>query len=121
MVRFAITPLYSLKQIFHLFKWPSTMNRHQRRAAKHQQDTPESRPSRDIDIQLGDTLTSEPKPQSGFILRSMSKIILSQWVLTRVRHHEVERLLMSLAMEVGRTDVVDLLLRRQIQRSKGPR
>jgi hypothetical protein len=56
------------------------------------------------------------RTRPGLALRLFSRIILSNWILSRVRNPEVERLLMSVAFEAGRTDVVDELTRREALR-----
>jgi hypothetical protein len=40
-------------------------------------------------------------------------VLLSRWLLARVKNPEVERLLITVAMEAGRQDVADELIRRQ--------
>jgi hypothetical protein len=56
------------------------------------------------------------KPKSGLVMRFFSKLLLSRWVLKRVDNPEVERLLMSVALEANRKDVIDELTRRQALR-----
>ena len=68
-----------------------------------------------------DTTTSSPneKPKAGLGMRLFSALLLSRFVLKRVKQPAVEQLLMSVALEVGRQDVVDELTRRDALRS-GP-
>jgi hypothetical protein len=56
------------------------------------------------------------KPKAGLLLRLFSRLLLSRFVLNRVSQPEVQRLLMSVAIEVDRKDVVDELQRRDQMR-----
>ncbi|MBL8642879.1 MAG: hypothetical protein JNK21_03015 [Rhodospirillaceae bacterium] len=110
------------------------MNRHQRRAAAKSPPKPQpaqqstlslamspagdgvSFPKIDLSGDAAPTVRTDGAPP-GLGLRLFSKILLSKFVLNRVKQPEVEKLLMSVALEVGRTDVVDELTRRQAARS----
>ncbi len=50
--------------------------------------------------------------------RLLARVLLSRWVLARVHHPDVERLLISFASEANRTEVADELIRRQALRAK---
>jgi hypothetical protein len=63
--------------------------------------------------------SAHEKPKAGLGMRLFSALLLSRFVLKRVKQPEVERLLMSVALEAGRQDVVDELTRRDALRS-GP-
>lgn len=52
------------------------------------------------------------------MLRLVARILLSRWLLARVKNPEVERLLISVAMEAGRVEVADELIRRQTMRAR---
>jgi len=102
-------------------KYGGIMNRHQRRSAKHQHATSDMQDgTANVDVPLVDRAAIEKTQQPGIILRVAAKILLSQWVLARVQHHDAERLLISLALEVGRRNVADALLRRQALRLRPP-
>jgi len=55
-------------------------------------------------------------PRPSLFMRALARLLLSNWVLKRVQHPDVERLLMSFAAETGRQEVVDELIRRQALR-----
>jgi hypothetical protein len=111
------------------------MNRHQRRAAQRQQahgsaesETPVNVPTdlNALRITLPDdlampsgTLQAEDivPAKPSLVIRALAKILLSPWVLARVQHPDVERLLISFAVQTNRIDVVDELTRRQAMRS----
>lgn len=59
---------------------------------------------------------AQDKPKAGLLLRLFSRLLLSRFVLNRVSQPEVQRLLMSIAIEVDRKDVVDELQRRDQMR-----
>jgi hypothetical protein len=63
----------------------------------------------DLPITQNDTQPSKPS----WLLRVVSRVMLSRWVRARVQNPEVERLLISIARETGRMDVADELMRRQ--------
>jgi len=50
------------------------------------------------------------------MLRLAARVLLSRWVLARVKAPDVERLLISVAVQAGRPEVADELRRRQIAR-----
>jgi hypothetical protein len=107
-------------------------NRHQRRANQRQQRSqqaeigPVSGHLGDLDehVPLGATTTVlQPATQTHkphFMMRILAKVLLSRWVLNRVKHADVERLLMTFATEAGRPDVADELVRRQAMRAARP-
>jgi hypothetical protein len=106
------------------------MNRHERRAAQSKQQSKVDADSPFINIDIGAfhdapaSGTAAPMQTAGpakptLTVRLLSKILLSRWVLARVQHPDVERLLMGFATETGRQDVVDELIRRQAMLS-GP-
>jgi hypothetical protein len=73
------------------------MNRHERRASA-KQVKPEGTP------------IAAPQPglpqRPGLGLRLFARILLSQWVLKRVHHPDIVRILMQVAQQVGRTDAI---------------
>lgn len=80
------------------------MNRHQRRAALKAQGSVtdgKERPQRPAAIEA-------PAPQSrpGLALRLVSAILLSSWVLRRVKNPEVLGMLLEVARQAGRDDIV---------------
>lgn len=80
------------------------MNRHTRRAtAKNPKPAPVT-PAASI----------EPAPvygKPGLVLRIFAKVLLSQWVLKRVNHPDLRRVLASMAVQAGRPDVYEILRR----------
>ena len=113
------------------------MNRQQRRAAQKQQTpgageagTPVNRladlNSLRIDIPehltlpagslIGD-FAAPAAAKPSLMVRVLAKILLSPWVLARVQHPDVDRLLMNFAIQTNRIDVADELTRRQAMRS----
>jgi len=73
------------------------MNRHERRVSAKQvklEGTPAATPS------------SGPVQRPGLALRIFARILLSQWVLNRVHHPDIVRILMQMAQQVGRTDAI---------------
>jgi hypothetical protein len=113
------------------------MNRRDRRAAEKRQQTKKSSlnvPPQDASFDAlpatmefglnpqsgdglflsGDLRHEPPKPK--LFTRLLAKVLLSRWVLKRVQHPDVERLLISFATEAGRTDIADELVRRQLTR-----
>jgi len=111
------------------------MNRHQRRAAQRQQthgsaesETPVNVPADlnalritlpdDLAMPYGTLQAEDIVPaKPSLVIRALAKILLSPWVLARVQHPDVERLLISFAVQTNRVDVVDELTRRQAMRS----
>ena len=57
---------------------------------------------------------AKPGPQAkpGLVLRLFAKILLAPWVLKRVRHADVERLIAGVAVQAGRPDIAANLLNR---------
>ena len=104
------------------------MNRQQRRAAAKSQEQPGQDGAIDVsvNIDLGSLTSNAPassnppplKGKPGFLSRCFASILLSRWVLKRVHHPEAERLLIALAMEGGRPEVADELVRRQAMRTQ---
>ncbi len=88
------------------------MNRKQRRAAaKQPQQSTATRPAYAVD-----PIATVPAGKPGFVLRMVAKVMLSHWVLRRVRHPDVERILASVAFQVGRPEIArELLHRREIR------
>ena len=80
------------------------MNRHKRRAAG-KQPAPATLPAPAIAPVVG----YSGKP--GFVLRMFAKVLLSKWVLKRVNHSDIRRVLASLAAQAGRTDLSEILRR----------
>ncbi len=97
------------------------MNRHERRAsAARGQQLSGARPP---------GLRNEPAARAGaetpgapeqaapakpsWVLRLVARVLLSRWVLARVKNPDVERLLISVAMEAGRPEIATELRRRQ--------
>jgi hypothetical protein len=64
----------------------------------------------------GSSAPAAAKPS--WVLRLVARILLSRWLLARVKNPEVERMLISMAMEAGRTEVADELIRRQTMRAR---
>jgi len=115
------------------------MNRHTRRAAARQTEQQPEAQNHPIthtflggaplggDSSMG---TAGPTPSAGsipvlsekpsFVIRALAKVLLSSWVLARVQHPDVEQLLMSFAIQTGRQDVADELVRRHALRSQSP-
>lgn len=44
-------------------------------------------------------------------MRIFAKVLLSQWVLKRVNHPDLRRVLASMAVQAGRPDVYEILRR----------
>ena len=96
------------------------MNRSQRRAAKSKSrktraapDAAAAPPVAPIEVQPAPPEVAPPSAPPSLILRVFAGIILSNFVLKRVKNAEVERLLASVARQAGKTEIAtDLLLRR---------
>ena len=87
------------------------MNRRQRRsAAKASRRAPPARPESPAAIVVA-------KP--GFLLRLFARIVLAPWVLKRVNHADVERLLAGVAVQAGRPEIARSLLDRMAMREQG--
>jgi hypothetical protein len=103
-------------------------NRHQRRANQRQQR--QSRPELEVVTNVAPLFDDEPvahtaipsaAPQAhkpGIFIRLLAKVILSRWILNRVKHSDVERLLITFAAEAGKPDIADELTRRQALRGQ---
>lgn len=53
-----------------------------------------------------------PEATPGLVLRVFAKVLLAPWVLKRVRHADVERLIAGVAGQAGRPDIAADLLNR---------
>ncbi|MFM9967454.1 MAG: hypothetical protein ACKVQK_03485 [Burkholderiales bacterium] len=92
------------------------MNRQQRRAAAKRK--PEIAPS-PAPHSPATAPTHEPAAMAkpGFLLRFFAKILLAPWVLKRVRHADMERLLAGVAVQAGKPEIaVELLGRVELRR-----
>ncbi len=72
-----------------------------------------------------DTLDTLPSSASapvktGFLVRMIAKILFSGWVMRRIKNPAIESLLASVAAQMGRDDIADELMRRQVGRSHFP-
>jgi hypothetical protein len=94
------------------------MNRHQRRAAERQQTAKEPEVGVSSITTPVDRLVNAPTHKPALITRLLATVLLSRWVLARVQHPDVERLLINFATEAGRFDVADDLARRQAMRGQ---
>ena len=86
------------------------MNRRQRRiAAQVKRPAPPGRQEIPNDLP-----EAKPVPEAtlGLVLRVFAKILLAPWVLKRVRHGDVERLIAGVAVQAGWPDIVADLLNR---------
>lgn len=102
------------------------MNRHDRRAAAKQQKGTDPQAA-DIPLQTGQPMPDAPpalatalagQRKPSFWLKLFSKVLLSRWIVARVQHPQVEQLLISLALESGRPEVADQIVRRQALKRK---
>jgi hypothetical protein len=57
----------------------------------------------------------------GFFLRLFANIVLAPWILNRVNHADVERLLAGVAVQAGRPEVARNLLNRIAMRKENRR
>ena len=96
----------------------SSMNRHQRRARGRQQSPKEPEGSPPPVAAAVDYPPNQPIPKPTLITRLLASVLLSRWILARVQHPDVERLLINFALEAGRHDVADELSRRQTLRGQ---
>ena len=55
------------------------------------------------------------------VLRFFANILLAPWILKRVRHADLERLLAGVAVQAGRPEVAAGLLSRSAQRNEAKR
>ncbi len=105
------------------------MNRRERRAAtaRGQTQSGESRGDHAREslstatikiIEANESDADAPPAKPSSVMRLFSSLLLSRWVLARVKNPEVERILISFALEAGRQDVADELIRRQAMRPR---
>ena len=80
------------------------MNRSQRRAA--------AKVRHHTTLESQETKLDPPEVKPGFLLRLFAKIVLAPWILKRVHHAAVERLLAEVAVQAGRPEVAMSLLNR---------
>ena len=88
------------------------MNRKQRRDA--------ARSGRDFPSRLHEAGVEGSEAKPGLFLRLFANVVLTPWVLTRVKHADVERLLAGVAMQAGRPEVAKSLLNRIAMRKENP-
>jgi hypothetical protein len=86
------------------------MNRQERRAAAKKKGPPER-------IESEPAIEGPQEPPS-LLLRMFARVVLSPWVLNRVSHPEVERLLVSLAIQVGEPEKARSLANRMNMRAE---
>lgn len=87
------------------------MNRRQRRTAvKTKREVTPAPPQTQKPV-------TEAKP--GLLLRLFANILLTPWVLKRVRHADLERLLAGVAVQAGRREIAASLLSRIATRNEG--
>ena len=87
------------------------MNRRQRRsAAKANRHAPPARHGAPASRDMPPDSTGQAEP--GLFLRLFARIVLSPWILKRVNHADVERLLAGVALQAGRPEVARELLSR---------
>ncbi len=55
----------------------------------------------------------------GIVLRLIARILLAPWVLKRVKHADVERVLAGVAVQAGRPEIAADLLNRSAIRNEG--
>ena len=94
------------------------MNRHQRRAAVRQPSPKEPAANPPPMTPAAGKSAKELPHKPTLITRLLATVLLSRWVLARVEHPDVERLLINFATEAGRVDVADGLIRRQTLRAQ---
>ena len=96
------------------------MNRRERRAAAARGETsPQPLPGHvSENARSAPEAPGTPVGKPSLLLRLVAGALLSKWVLARVKNPEIERLLISVAMESGRTDAADELTRRQARRTR---
>lgn len=88
------------------------MNRHQRRAAAKSGSAapPGTEPDVVLTAKAGDDgsakVFASATAKPGLLLRILSKVILSGWVLNRVNHPQLLALLEDVAVQAGRPEVV---------------
>jgi hypothetical protein len=94
------------------------MNRHERRAAAKRPSPPEpsDMASAPNTINAAARPTGDPRAKPSLLLRLFSRILLADWILSRVQNPQVEQLLITLAMESGRPEAADRIMRRQALR-----
>lgn len=79
------------------------MNRHKRRAAAKQVQTTPAPDS------AAAPLTEVYPDKPGLVLRVFATVLLSNWVLKRVHHPDIRRVLGSLAAQAGRPELAQTL------------
>jgi hypothetical protein len=91
------------------------MNRSQRRAAA------ESKHKRRAAPEQWEAPPNEGQKKPSLILRLFANVALAPWVLKRVTHPGVERVLADVAIQAGRPEAAAYLLNRIALREKGSR
>jgi len=95
------------------------MNRRQRRTAaktkRYALPGQREAPQVDTEVKPG------PEAKPGVVLRLFAKILLAPWVLKRIRHADVERLIAGVAVQAGRPEVAANILNRIALRNDGRR
>jgi hypothetical protein len=66
-----------------------------------------------------DAAIEPPKDPPSLLLKALARLILSPWVLNRIRHPEVERLLISVAIQAGQPEKARSLVNRINMRDNG--
>ncbi len=89
------------------------MNRRQRRIA--------AKSSRHAPPEPQETRVAHPGAKPGLLLRLFANIALAPWVLNRINHADVERLLAGVAVQAGRPEVARNLLNRIAMRKENKR
>jgi hypothetical protein len=64
---------------------------------------------------------AHPGAKPGLLLRLFANIALAPWVLNRINHADVERLLAGVAVQAGRPEVARNLLNRIAMRKENKR
>ena len=59
-----------------------------------------------------------PPGRPGLILRLVASVILTPWVIARVRHPDIEQVLVSMAVQVGRPEIATSIMNRQAMRAR---
>ncbi|HEY1719898.1 MAG TPA: hypothetical protein VGG27_01540 [Magnetospirillaceae bacterium] len=94
-------------------------NRNQRRAAvKKGRGNQAPRPAAAQAAPNSPPPLTVPEGPPGPLLRFFAYFLLSRWVINRVRHPDIERTLASMAMQVGRPEIADSIMKRQQMRAQ---